>query len=220
MLQVVLIILAYNYLIKKIKVRSLIATFLVAIILFSFSFSLRNQNNQYVNDVAKVKVEYQNSILVRPLLYFNMNFENLRNTVENFDDYKLGTNMIFPVLAFTNTKGFVDYSYKEDYWINKHFTTSTYLSDIYYDFGIVGVVVIPFVLGMIYALLYNRTKKYIGISSVIYFILLFSLIFCFFVNWYYNTTIVFYIVILLLTDIYVNNDSRKYFENIIKRFKK
>ncbi|MGL4850424.1 MAG: O-antigen polymerase, partial [Clostridium sp.] len=207
-MQVVLIIIARHYFYKKIKLKQFVVIFLLGSILFSLSFSLRNQNSNYINNVAKIMPKYQNSIIVKPLLYFNMNFNNLNIIVNNFHDYKLGENMIFPILAFANIKDEINYSYKSEYLATRNFNTCTYLADIYYDFGIIGVIILPFILGLIYSRFYNIANKKISVYSVMYFLLAYCLIFCFFVNWYYNTAIVFDIVILLLIQQYVEKGKR------------
>lgn len=212
-MQCVLIVLGYNYLIKKIRIKKIIILFLVSLILFSASFSLRNQSTEYINNVANVLPKYQKNIFIKPLLYFNMNFENLRNTVENFNDYKYGENMLFPILAFVNLKDYINYDYKDQYLTNINFNTSTYLTDIYYDFGILGVIIIPFILGLLYSVLYNNMKRNISIINIIYFLLLYCLIFCFFVNWYYNTAIIFDIVIIMIIYFYCKNkEIKKYID--------
>ncbi|MGL5416282.1 MAG: O-antigen polymerase [Clostridium sp.] len=207
-MQVVLIIIAIHYFYKKIKLKQFIIIFLLGIILFSLSFSLRNQNSNYINNAAEIMPKYQNSIIVKPLLYFNMNFNNLDIIVNNFHDYKLGENMIFPIVAFANIKDEINYNYKSEYLATPNFNTCTYLADIYYDFGIFGVIILPFLLGIVYSRLYNIVNRKISVYSVLYFLLAYCLIFCFFVNWYYNTAIVFDIVILLLVYRYVERKGK------------
>jgi len=157
-------------------------------------------------------------ILTQPYLYITINFENLRNIIENFNDYKFGLNMLFPIFAFTKTKNLIDYSYISKYFTNPLFNTSTYLSDIYFDFGIFGVIVINGLLGIIFGYIYlnklMRKKEIIYI--IVYSILCYSLIFVFFVNFFYNPTIWFYLIILFIFNyfIYKNKLSDFFYEKL------
>ena len=198
----VVCIIAYHYLYKKIKMKFIISFSIVGMLVFSASGKLRNQNVDYIKHAARIE-STSNSLLIQPYLYFAMNFENLRNIVENFDDFQCGRNMTFPILAFSNTKKYVDYSYKSDYITNENFTTSTYLSDVYFDFGYFGVLVIPFLLGMIYSLFYIAvTKAKITLNSLMDYILTYCLIFCFFMPWHFNPTIWFYFIVLIIMGLF------------------
>lgn len=210
LLEIILAMITYHYSIKKIPFRIIFVTAIISIVLFSLSSNLRHQNIEYIKSAANVNIK-SNSVLIQPYLYLTINFENLRNIVENFSDYKLGENTGFSVLAFTNTKKYVDFSYKSLYFTNPNFNTSTYLSDIYFDFGIVGVAIIPFMLGLLYCFLY---KKYVRnnvnqIMIILYSLLSYCLIFSFFVCWYFNPTIVFYIVMLFIILFYCSRNKLK-----------
>lgn len=213
-LQVILLIITYHYVYRKISFKSIFIIGIIGLALFSVSFSMRNQSSDYFNQAAKVSEQHKDNPMVKPFLYFTYNFENLRNTVENFNDFKYGTNMAFPILAFTNTKGMVDYSYKSEYFTNPNMNTSTYLADIYYDFGFVGVVIVPFLLGMLYSFLYEKMRNSLNSFSIIFMLLTYCLIFCFFVNWYINTSIVFDIVILILLGVFTIDKNKKVFRGI------
>lgn len=202
LLQIVTALFCYHYYIKRISFKKLIFVGSVALVLFSLSFGLRNQSTTYFKQSTNLIVE-NDSVLLKPYVYFTSSFENLRNVVENFSDYKYGQNMIFPIMALTNTKEELDYSYKLSYLTNPNLNTFTYLADIYFDFGYLGVFIIPLILGIIYALLYEKfcfnKKEFI---SNIFILLLYCLVFCFFVNWYYNPTIFFYIIVLYIFNKY------------------
>ena len=206
-MQIVLVTISYHYTIKKISLKKLGIFLIIGLILFSLSFRLRNQSSQYINKVADIMPKYQSSMFVKPLLYFNMNFTNLNIIVNKFHDYKMGQNMIFPIVAFTGLKNEFNYNYKENYLATKNFNTSTYLADIYFDFGIFGVIIIPFILGVIYSFLYRNMKKNLSIINLIYFLLIYCLIFCFFVNWYYNTAIIFDIILIFIIYSYSEKNS-------------
>ncbi|TDT52018.1 O-antigen polymerase [Fonticella tunisiensis] len=219
--EVVILIITYNYIVRRISKKFVIVVGIIIVILFSLASNLRHQNLAYIYSVADMKTT-KLGILTQPYLYVSMNFENLRNIIENFKDYTLGKNMLFPIFAFTNTKKYFDYTYKTKYLTNPNFNTSTYLSDIYFDFGLIGIVVVTFILGAIYWYVYNIfvKKDKNNLYIVIYSILSYCLIFSFFVPWYFNPTIWFYIIVLSGIYIYTNDNSKiiKYFTQILYKF--
>lgn len=171
------------------------------------SVEINETRNKFVYTITESKIFDK---LVQPYMYLTMNFENLRNIVENFNDYKYGTNMLFPVFAFSNTKGYIDYTYKSKYFNNINFNTNTGLADVYYDFGAIGVMIFSFILGMFFSKYtkYGFKNESNKIKNVMYSVTIYCLIFCFFVSWYANATIWFHIIMLFFTYIYCTRDLK------------
>ena len=227
LLQVISSLVVYNYIYKKVSLPMLIIVGLASMIIFSMLLKLRHQDTNYINEVSNITLteeeegeageehkvsgllnfintnETANKVfrkLVQPYMYLTMNFENLRNIVENFNDYQYGKHTIFPVFAFTNTKKYVDYSYVEEYLTNENFTTSTFMSDVYYDFGYVGAVLVPLLFGWIFGMNHRSMmeKKSNKLVIAVYSIMVYCLIFSFFVPWYSSPTIWFYMGIIFI----------------------
>lgn len=219
-MQLGLHVISYHYLVKKFKIKTMIVAFIILAIAFSLSFNIRKQDDNYIKSVMNFRDDNISLTIKKPYMYIAMNFENLRNIVENFNDYQYGTNVAFPVFAFTNTKKFINYDYQLEYRNNPIFTTSTYMSDIYFDFGFVGVLLVPLLLGLLYRWLYDKIQHKVSIVNSMYFVLLYCLAFCFFVNWYTNATIWFYMGILFVAHLYVSNDSKWSFDRLLSKVKK
>lgn len=219
-LQVVLVVVTYHYFYKKLSLKLILAIGCISIVSFSILSNLRHQNVSYIYRVAHMKTNKE-SIFTQPYLYVAMSFENLRNIIDNFHSYKLGQNILYPILAFTNTKGFFNDSYKLHYLTNEYFTVSTYLSDIYYDFGVAGVVIIVFLLGCIYSFVYKLIleNKELSIITSIHGILTYCIIFSFFVSWFFNPSIWFYTIVILMIVIFCNEGEKDIVSNLLKRFR-
>lgn len=214
LLAVILIVVTYNYLFKKVSFKIVSIISVIAIVAFSIASNLRHQDISYIYRVSNMKTTSL-SYLTQPYLYIAMSFENLRNIIEDFHSYKFGMNMLFPIFAFTNTKGFFDYSYKVDYLTNRNFTVSTYLSDIYFDFGIYGVIVITFLLGALHSYVYKFVIRKQHNMVTIHSLLSYCLIFSFFTTWYFNATIWFYTIVLLSINLFCNTSEDSKINNII-----
>ena len=194
--EVIVAIVTYNYAYKKISPIKLVLVLILIVIGFSFASVFRHQGKEYIYGVVNFKYSQQ-SILIQPYVYFAMGFENLRNLIDKCSHFQYGINTLFPIFAFTNTKALL--GEQANYTINNIFTVSTYLYDIYLDFGVVGVVVITFVLGGVFSYLYHKIVLFTngkGVNIAIYSIFTYAILFSFFTNWYSNPSVVFDIIVL------------------------
>ncbi len=188
---------------SKLKLKHILYTFVLILLLFIIAASLYQPNDllhyyrkAQTGAILKGAYEY----LYDPLLYLLCNFMNLNNwlVVPNFR-LGFGVNSFGGIIhtlqiphAFLNMKSTTDYLWKENLQIS-WLTTGTYLKDIYSDFGIIGILVCPLIYGYISQYLHRKVKYLKNNSSLlsIYldFLLTFSILTSFFTNYLGNNMI-------------------------------
>ena len=183
-------VLIFHYTKKRlsIKIITLIAIALLAI--FALMGALRSQSIDYLYAVAKIKNDVPKNYLMWPYLYFSMGFENLNNLISsNSVDFMYGRLSFEPIMALTRIKTLLKPTDLTAFHTIREFNVSTYLSSYYLDFGIVGTIIAPFIIGVFSKLIYlKRHLKPIYLFAYIF--VAHNLIFAFFVNFYSNTSII------------------------------
>ena len=195
-LAVFLILITIHQLYIKLSKKTLIIVSSLLLIMFVLSSYVRHQDLEYIHEVANMKYK-DPSILTQPYMYVVMNFENMANIIEKVEKFELGKNTFFPIFAFTNMKYYFDYAIKSELLISPYFTTTTYLSNLFYDFGVFGIVVFNFLFGFLAAHI-NKIVKNNKIHLFSFGILCFTLLFSFFEPWYSNPSLWFDIVIFYI----------------------
>lgn len=206
--QTILVVVAYHYCIREIKIQYLIFLAFIGLILFSLASNLRHQNVDYMYSVANFKSDKQ-TILAQPYLYISMNFENLRNAIENSKEFYYGIYTLSPFIELFNLNNFFNYS-APSFLINPYFNTSTFALPFYTDFGILGMFVGGLLTGGLSSLTYYLFNKSKGINNIIYGVITYCIIFTFFVNFFINLNIIFDLFILGIVFI-LNIDNCKSF---------
>lgn len=138
--------------------------------------------------------------ITQPYIYVANNYENFNCMVRQLPSYSMGLRMLFPVFALTGLKfvfpqvtAFTLYTTKEE------LTTVTLFYDAYYDFGIIGIVILAFILGGVASwmtrwidsknnpvayLFYGQIAIYLGLS--------------FFTTWFSNPTTWFWLAMTFI----------------------
>lgn len=192
--QVILIIVAYHYCIKKIKFRYLVTMVVIGLLLFSLASNLRHQDTNYMYSVANFKNNEQ-TLLAQPYLYISMNFENLRNAIENSKELHYGVYTLSPYIELLNLGNLFKYN-APAFLTNQYFNTSTFALPFYLDFGLIGMVLGGIITALISSVSYFLFDKSKSINNIIYGVIVYCLVFTFFVNFFINLNIIFDIFIL------------------------
>lgn len=198
-LQFITSIIVYNYCYKKITLNKLLIFVCIGLIVFTFASSLRQLDQNFMHYASNFKEDKYHNI-AQPYMYSTMGFDNVNNLVNTKIEYDNGKRLINSLELFTGIK--FDVNSTEDYLVTPIFTAPTYLYTLYFDFGLIGTLIIPFIIGIIISILYAKIKRSTNnINMAVYTLLLYCIMFSFFVNWYYNTTMILYFLILFLIKI-------------------
>lgn len=129
----------------------------------------RRHDITYLNGIFEMKYSKMPIFITQPYIYVANNYENFNCMVSQLPTFSNGLRMLFPFFALTGLKfvfpqvtAFPLYTTKEE------LTTVTLFYDAYYDFGIVGIILLAAILGGAAAWLNGWVKK-VGILRYIYF---------------------------------------------------
>lgn len=159
---------------------------LIATAFFYWISSLRSSHvvSTFLYSMSKMKFSKDYAIISEPYMYFAMNLENFARSVNRLDHHTYGYYTFDFVTAIAGLKYWV-YDY---FSMNRHpylisgYNTYSALWSFFYDFGVVGLAVIPWVLGFGTGLLYYRMRSRPSIKNVTaYGVMVFVVFFSFFV---------------------------------------
>jgi oligosaccharide repeat unit polymerase len=205
-LLVVTTVITVHYLFKKIKITHLGLIMLVGFIGFAILGNLRSNSANYIIEVGRMTGGVDSPIFTWLYLYLGYSYENLNYYINNFNDLFWGSISFFPVFAFTLTKGFIQTDLIK-FLPYSDLTTGTMAYDFYLDFGIIGVIVLPLLIGGLSSFMYSKLKQNSFFSVIFYAMIAHNLLFAFFINFFANTSWVFYIGILTIFIFYTKYDS-------------
>ncbi len=137
---------------KKIRVRYLVIAAVVFIVAWKVISGHRNQSTAYLASVFLLPstTTAEEMSLWQPYLYVAFNFDNLNYLVEHFSSYTMGANTLFPAIALLKLKSFfpAELFSTTGYMALPTYTTFTFLLPAYMDFGVIGALVYPFLIGL------------------------------------------------------------------------
>jgi oligosaccharide repeat unit polymerase len=179
------LLLVRNYFGKSpITIKQLLVALLVTLLFFIYIGNIRTsgmENN--IIGIAQLQMPPSLTFLAWPYYSFALNIENLQILVNNLDHYYYGAKTFFPILFFARVYQFIDY--QEFILPERIATTSTYLADFYTDFGLIGTLLIPYILGVLSTGLYYRLKQRPTLTNLLlYSIFIFALLFSFLLNFF------------------------------------
>jgi oligosaccharide repeat unit polymerase len=204
----VMLLVVYNYMFKKISLRYLLVFMVIGLLLFNAVGNIRLANRAawLAKHVGRVDLPNKVSWLAWPYLYISMNFENLRTAIKERDEFYFGRVSLKPLWAVTLSKSYyLRGTKKYRNYTNPGFNVSTYLADLYADFGFAGTFIVPFLLGLFSNIFYYwvRYKKQFYLL-LIYGLVVYSLAWTFFSNYFNDPLLYFFIVIIIVGNFYCN----------------
>lgn len=170
----------------------------------------RRHDIEYLNGIFEMKNSNMPIFITQPYIYVANNYENFNCMVCQLPSFSMGLRMLFPVFALTGLKfvfpqvtAFTLYTTKEE------LTTVTLFYDAYYDFGIIGIVMLAFTLGSVASwmtrwidsknnpiayLFYGQIAIYLGLS--------------FFTTWFSNPTTWFWLAMTFIMYLFLGYKRR------------
>ena len=165
----------------------------------------RNHDVEYLNGIFDMKDKGTPIFVTQPYIYVANNFENFNCLVEQIAEHTYGVRMLFPVFALTGLKFVFPQLTASPIYITKpELTTLTMFYDAYYDFGIVGVLLLALAVGFaarkltvwihesgnpVACLFYGQIAIYLGLA--------------FFTTWFSNPTTWFWLALTTLMYLFV-----------------
>ena len=219
----IFVILIYKAIdLKKIKKEYVFAT-LVLIVLFLAIYIFitinRAHSVDYLNGIFEMKNENMPIFITQPYMYVAHNFENLNYMINTIFRFGTGRRILTPLFTLTFIKKmFPIVADAPIFIIKEELSTKTLIYDFYYDFGILGVVVMCAIIGYIGKFLEDKAYNVVENKSLYknnYIVVLFSLfsyymLFSFFQTYFSLTDTWVHLIILSLICLFVpviNRDS-------------
>lgn len=187
----------------KSSIKKIVIVAIIGIVGFTIIGNFRSGNN-VMHDVFQAKEEYKNLPSAVKWIYSYMtfsvsNFNNLVGITNGAVNY--GTSMLAEFLPTVILRAFnVREINSFNYLISLNYNVSTYLPNIYLDFGIIGVGVFNAIIAFLgYELYKNMNNKETAKSILLYSVFVHNIVFLFFVDMFlYLPIVVQFIYILLL----------------------
>ena len=194
----------YNKL-KKINVKKYAVLLLIVIIFFGVVGNFRSGKDT-MNNLFYPKEQYRNmpTSIMWGYSYLTFSLSNFNNLVSMTDGAENnGTTVLNVLLPSVVTKQFkLEEKFNKNYLVNTNFTVSTYLADIYIDFGIIGIIILNSLIACIGVYYYKQSKyKSSDKNNLLYAVFIHNIVFLFFNNMFiYLPVIIQIIYINLLFD--------------------
>lgn len=97
-------------------------------------------------------------VLSLPYLYFTTGWSNLAETVQTVEEFNYGIYTLHPFISALQLDDFISYaSYKTIYL--HPFNTFSFLTDYYMDFGVIGILILPFIVAQLVFYSYKRSMQ-------------------------------------------------------------
>jgi len=147
------------------KYVSAIGVFFAIPFIFDWFYNLRNLDSPNLNFFLSntlISESLSNAISL-PYLYFTTSWSNLTQTISNVTEFNYGVYTLFPFISAFQMDHLISYNSLKLIYMHP-FNTFAFITDYYMDFGIIGVISIPFITGI---LVFSSYKKCITVSNPI-----------------------------------------------------
>jgi oligosaccharide repeat unit polymerase len=187
---------------KKISKKNILIFFSVLSLLFYWISSIRLSRyaSNFLYYFSKMKFNIKYSIFTEPYMYVVMNLENLVHSIEKLQRHTFGIYTFDFLLAITGIKHpLTEYLNLTEYpFLISDYNTYTMYFIFYRDFNIIGLFLMPLILGMVFSGAYYKLRREPDINTIsMYSIVVFLIIFSFFVplfsflHFVFNTSVIY-----------------------------
>jgi oligosaccharide repeat unit polymerase len=163
----------------------------------------------YLYVFARMKFSPKYAIFTEPYMYITMNLENIARVSPKLDSHTYGYFTFNFITSLTGIKHLIkEYAHIGDApFLTSSYNTYSMFFDFYRDFGIAGIIIIPFVFGAIISSIYYWMRKNPNINTIsLYAVMVFIMVFSFFINapgqlhFFFNTCLIYLITRLVMND--------------------
>ncbi|WP_330392301.1 O-antigen polymerase [Hespellia stercorisuis] len=203
-------VVVYVIIYEKITWKMIVGFFAVMIPVYVLLTFARHHDVSYLNGIFEMKNAKIPIFVTQPYIYVANNFENFNCMVKELSAHTMGLRMLFPAFALTGMKFVFPQLVNFPIFITKtELTTVTMFYDMYYDFGVIGMAVVPLILGGVAAkvtgvihssrnpvsfLYYGQLAIYLGLS--------------FFTTWFSNPTTWFWLILTTIMYWFVEHKKK------------
>jgi oligosaccharide repeat unit polymerase len=184
---ILLITVSVYYLTNLLRFKNVVIVFgVIFLSVFSMTFiRLTGTIANYLYYLSDMKYSVKYALFTEPYMYIVMNLENFANAVEKVEKFTYGTFSFDFIFALSGLKhSLAEYMRLSQYpnLLSNNFNTYTMFFIYYWDFGVIGLGIIPLLIGAFISNAYYKMRKNPTINTVsVYSVLVFVLIFSFFV---------------------------------------
>ena len=184
---ILLSVVALYYLTNVLRVKNTVIIFIIIFIsVFSMTFiRLTGTIANYLYFLSDMKYNVKYAAFTEPYMYIVMNLENFANAVNNVQKFTYGTFSLDFIFALTGLKHTLfKYMGLPEFpnLLTNNYNTYTMFFIYYWDFGILGVGLIPFIIGSLISASYYRMRINPNLNTIsVYSICAFVIIFSFFI---------------------------------------
>jgi oligosaccharide repeat unit polymerase len=200
-------VMAY-YATKKIKLRNMAFVGgiigLALIIINNARFTRHIENYLFLTSRMKFPMKY--AIFTEPYMYLVMGLENFSRAVDKLDYHTVGYFSLNPLLAISGLKhSLIQYfGINETPYLISGYNTYPFHWYYYYDFGIIGVFIGSFILGLLIAIAYWKMyEKPTYVTVSIYAICVFIMMMSFYLNPLTMLNFIYVIIVTFITQSYI-----------------
>lgn len=170
----------------------------------------RSHDVTYLNGIFEMKNSRMPIFISQPYIYIANNYENFDCLVAALPRHTFGIRMLFPVWALTGLKFVFPYLISFPLYVTKtELTTVTLFYDAYYDFGVIGVLLLASMAGAAGAILVSRLNQMKNpIGYLLYGQFAVYMMLSFFTTWFSNPTTWFYLAVTGIMALYVSSGRR------------
>ncbi len=208
---ILLSVIALYYLTNVLRFKNTLIIFVIIFIsVFSMTFiRLTGTIANYLYYLSNMRYSVKYAAFTEPYMYIVMNLENFANAVDKIQKFTYGTFSLDFVFALSGLKHqLIHYMNLSEYpnLITNNYNTYTMFFIYYWDFGILGLGLIPFIIGALISAAYYRMRRNPNLNTIsVYSIFAFVIIFSFFVpiinflHFVFNFLVIFFITKKLST---------------------
>jgi oligosaccharide repeat unit polymerase len=196
-LAVGLAVLTYIAMENQLKISYAVGVIIGIIPIYILLSIARGHDVSYLNSIFQMKYSRMPIFITQPYMYIANNFDNFNCMVEWLPSHTWGMRMLFPLWALTGLKFLVPSLVEFPIYVTKEeLTTVTLFYDSFYDYGIVGVLILSCLLGVAAFFLVRMIKRVRNpIGYLFYAQFAMYIILSFFTTWFSNPTTWFYFII-------------------------
>jgi len=184
---ILLSVVTLYYITNVLRFRNTILIFVIIFLsVFSMTFiRLTGTITNYLYYLSEMKYNIKYAAFTEPYMYIVMNLENYANAVEKVQKFTFGTFSLDFIFALTGLKHTLfNYMSLPQYphLLTNNYNTYTMFFIYYWDFGIFGVGLIPFLIGALISASYYKMRRKPNLNTIsVYSIFAFVIMFSFFI---------------------------------------
>jgi oligosaccharide repeat unit polymerase len=176
----------------------------LAWIINSFRFAKHIEHYLYYASKMKFSIDY--AIFTEPYMYVIMGLENYARAIEKLEYHTWGYFIFQPYLSLTGMKRFINSVDKvnETPFLISGYNTFPFHWYYFYDYGILGVAIGSFILGLLVATMYWRMKNNPSLENIsLYSICVFIMLMSFYINPLTMLNFLFVVFLTLVSQKYI-----------------